>query len=301
MKFIIVTLEYNDDCGGCVVLHQLCDKLNQLGHHAFIWPLLKPVFNITNPLKTLYLFLKYFYRLFQQGFNVNKNLVTPFASYSDLKDAIVIYPEIVVGNPLNANKVVRWLLHKPGFNTNGKINFGDKDLFFYYDKAFDDPRFNHNGENHLCIISDRAEIYKQINNNKRNGSCYILRKGFNRELIHDTSISLLIDNLSHQEIAKIFNETEYCISYDMYTMYTTYAALCGCIPIVVPEKGISKEQWNPSIENHYGIAYGFDDIDYAKQTHSLLLNAFEEKVQTSNLSVSHFIEKCAIYFENISA
>ena len=49
-------------------------------------------------------------------------------------------------------------------------------------------------------------------------------------------------------------------------MYSRYAALCGCIPIVVPIEGVSKQEWHPEKELRYGIAYGSGDVEWALQT-----------------------------------
>lgn len=297
MKFIILTRGYDDDSGGIVVLHQLCDRLNKLGYEAYIWPFFKPALDFTNPIKAAYLFFRYFRKNIKYGFKKKSKLNTPTASYKDLENGIVIYPEVVVGNPLNAKKVVRWLLHKPGFNNGGKIDFGIDDLFFYYDKAFDDSRYNKHPENHLHIVSQRSDVYKVTNDGTRKGSCYLLRKGGNREIVHDTKESNLIDGLSHEKSAQVFNQVEYCISYDTYTMYNVYAAMCGCIPIIIPEDGISKDQWQPVEEGRYGIAYGFDDIEYAKETRELLLKYLEKQEKESNESVIQFVEKCKIFFQ----
>lgn len=296
MKFVIVTYGYDDNAGGIVVLHQLCDRLNHLGHESYLWPFFKPSLDFTNPFKAIYLFFRYFRKRLKYGFKKNSKLNTPIASYKDIKDAIIVYPEVVVGNPLNAQHVVRWLLHKPGFNNGGKIDFGVDDLFFYYDKAFDDSRYNKYPDNHLHIVSQRSDVYKIVNNGARHGTCYLLRKGYKRGISHDITDSRLIDGLSHEETAQVFNEVEYCISYDTYTMYNVYAAMCGCIPIIIPEEGITKEQWQPNEENRYGIAYGFEDVAYAVQTRPLLLKHIEKQEREANMSVMHFVEKCKAYF-----
>lgn len=297
MKFVIVVSGYDDNAGGIVVLHQLCDRLNNLGYNAYLWPFFKPILDFTHPFKTLYLFMKYFRKSIKYGFKKNPKLNILMASYQDLEDAIVVYPEVVSGNPLKAHNVVRWLLHKPGFNNGGKIDFGVDDLFFYYDKSFDDSRYNKHPENHLHIVSQRSDIYKITNNEKREGFCYLLRKGYKREIMHDTKKGRLIDGLSHEETAVAFNQVEYCISYDTYTMYNVYAVMCGCIPIVIPEKGVEKEQWQPNEENRYGIAYGFDDVDYAIKTRPLLLQHIMKQESDSNESVMCFVEKCKAYFD----
>lgn len=298
MKFIIFASEYHDNSGGTVVLHQLCHRLNEVGQEAYIWPLNKPTLNFTNPLKTIYRLYRYYNRKFRKGFKKNPLLDTPIASYSDLKDAIVIYPEVIAGNPLYAQHVVRWLLNKPGVINGGQISFGATDLFFYYDKAFDDSRFNQYPENLLHIVSQRSDIYKITNHGKREGSCYLLRKGKNREIVHDITDSILIDALpSHEEIARVFNQVEYCISYDIYTMYNIYAAMCGCTPIIIPEQGMTKEQWQPIEEGRYGIAYGYDDMEYAKQTRLLLLEYLKKQENESTVSVNRFVQKCKEYFK----
>jgi len=297
MKFIIVTRGYDDDSGGIVVLHQLCDRLNKLGYEAYLWPFFKPPLDFSNPFKAAYLFFRYFRKNIKYRFKKNPKLNTPTASYEDLEDSVIVYPEVMVGNPLQAQKVVRWLLHKPGFNNGGKIEFGKDDLFFYYDKAFDDSRFNVHPDNHLHIVSQRSDVYKVTNHGKREGTCYLLRKGSKRKIVHELNGSILVDGLSHEDTAQVFNEAEYCISYDTYTMYNVYAAMCGCIPIIIPEEGVSKEQWQPVEEGRYGMAYGFDDIEYAKQTRPLLLNYLKKQECESNESVNRFVEKCKEYFD----
>ncbi len=296
-KFIIYTYRYNDDIGGIVVQHKLCHLLNELGQQAYLWPNYKPIYTKQNPIKSILAFLKYFRKSIHRKYAVNPLWNTPVADYKDLENAIVIYAEIVEGNPLQAKNVVRWLLHKPGFHSQ-KIKFGINELYFFYLKAYtENLSFVVDEENLLFLPNNREETYHQTNFRERKGSCYILRKGKGREIIHDLSNSILIDGKSHQEIAKIFNEVTYCISYDTYTMYSMYAAMCGCISVVIPENNISKEEWLPEPERRYGIAYGFNDIPEAIETQKLLFPLFKsEKVET-NHAIDNFILKCNSYFQ----
>lgn len=290
MNFIIYAYKYNDDSGGTVVLHKLCHLLNQLGYDAKLWPNYKPEKH------TKYYFfklLKYYKKKFRRKFLVNPKWNTPLATQKDLKSTtLVIYAEVVDGNPLNAQNIVRWLLHKPGFHTHGKINYTSNELYFYYLKSYVIPSLNIEESNELYLPNNREDTYFQNNFGSRNGSCYILRKGKKRTIVHDLTHSILIDGKSHDEISKIFNDVEFCISYDTYTMYSVYASMCGCKSIIVPEDSITKEQWCPDINQSYGLAYGFDDIEYAEATKKLLFERFEKENLQTLTQLKIFIEKC---------
>lgn len=279
VNFIIYAPPFDENSGGNVVLHRLCDLLNKQGESAYIWPLAPCDWD-----KTM----------------TCGEFQTPIAKISDLSDkSIVVYPEITYGNPLKAKNVVRWLLYYPGFLT-GRINYAEDELFFYCNDEYKyiDPKFNVDKNNRLSLGYQFLHIYKQTNFGKRKGTCYILRKGGNRKIVHNIKNSILIDGKSHQEIAEIFNDTKCCISYDLNTALTGYAIICGCLPIIIPKPGLSREEWcDFSEEQSYGVAYGFCDIDYAKRTRGkFLLYVKKQKKETENF-VKNFIQKCKYFFK----
>jgi hypothetical protein len=100
----------------------------------------------------------------------------------------------------------------------------------------------------------------------RSGVAYCVRKGKIKDIPLDLSNAFLIDNLKHKEIAKIFKKVKYFISFDPYTAFSRYAALCGCISIVVPYENLSEEEWISDPVMRYGISYGFASVDEALLT-----------------------------------
>jgi hypothetical protein len=233
--------------------------------------------------------LKGNYRKYNQGpFN------NPVARRSNLHDAIVIYPEIVSGNPLRASKVVRWLLHRPGFHT-GSFEHGPNDLFFVYHEHFADPRIAAD-QTHRLTVTWANPVYRERGGTERSGTCYLLRKGKGRPLLHDPDGSTLLDGMSHDEMAGAFNRTTRLYSYDPYTLYNVYAALCGCIPIVVPTPGMTKEAWLPRAEDRFGLAYGEEEIPWAIRTRDALLARFRRVEQEESEMLHSFIKRCSAMF-----
>jgi len=101
--FVIAAPDYTDTHAGVVALHRLCDRLNVLGYRAFIHPIGRTA--ATRP-----------------GWH------TPLRRGRSLRDAVAIYPEIVTGNLLGADRVVRWLLNRPGRFTGSAMGEGPTDL-----------------------------------------------------------------------------------------------------------------------------------------------------------------------------
>ncbi len=240
--------------------------------------------------------VKYWLRGYDRKFIRNKAFNTPIAGYKDLENAIIVYPEVTNGNPLNAKNVVRWFLHKPGFHT-GNIDYGQDELYFFFQPKFNDPMINKNLNNLLQLVYFREDVYKNKRLKHRVGSCYMMRKGKGRKIVHDLAESVCIDGMTHEEIASIFNKVKYFISYDLYTMYNRFAALCGCITIVIPEENISEDEWQPVEELRYGIAYGFENIEYARKTQSLVRPYLKKQQMRMNKNVQEFILKCEVFFE----
>lgn len=141
-----------------------------------------------------------------------------------------------------------------------------------------------------------TDIYQQTNFGTRRGSCHIIRKGKNKKLNHHNEDSIAIDDLTHEQAAKVFNEVEYCISYDPHTMLASYAVLCGCKVIIVPDEGVTVEQWQPIEEFRYGLAYGKENLPWAEKTRHLVIERLR-RIEEQNIdSTKQFVECCISHF-----
>ncbi len=286
--YIIYTPGYDENGGGSIVLHKLCHILNELGESALLWPM--------RPLNPQGLWRRLHDLIAPKRFNVSPSLLTPIAEKKKLDhEVIVLYPEIIPGNPLGACNVARWLLNKPGFLT-GRMEFGRGDLYFKFDDFCDDLQVTGGNSQQLFLFSLNP-CYQDKGNTNRSGSCYIFRKGKGRPLVHDLRDSVQIDGLSHEEIANIFNRTRVFYSYDEETMYSQFAAMCGCISIVIPASGKSREEWARGHRlSRYGIAYGLDDIDHAVTTKHLVHHYLRGLENEAAESVRRFVTRTYDYF-----
>ncbi|WP_462160467.1 hypothetical protein [Pseudoalteromonas maricaloris] len=228
-KYIVFAPSYDENVGGSISMHRLCHLLNTQGEEAYLWHDGKS-------------------KLIK-----NKDFITPDICTKQLDDFIVVYMDVVSGNPIQCPNVVRWYLNKPGFFTEN-IRYGEQELYFYFQEIFNHSMYRAN--HRLYVVYFMTSLYRNKNKLNREGSCYMLRKGRGRKLVHDVSESVKIDGKSHYEIAEIFNDKKYFYCYDLYSAYSSFAALCGCIPIVIPEDGISEQDWQPVEKLRYGIAYG---------------------------------------------
>lgn len=287
-KYIIYAPSYDYQSGGSIVLHKLCHFLNELGENAFLWP-----FPMTREKRRKKRLRDKFART---EFRTSPDFSTPLVPRKAINDfAIVVYPEVTAGNPLGARHVVRWLLHRPGFHT-GTVDYGADELFFKFDDYCDDPAVT-GGDIDQLFLFTLNPCYKDLGRLDRSGSCYMLRKGKGRPIVHDLENSIQIDGMSHEEIAEIFNQTEIFYSYDDATMYSQFAAICGCTSVVIPMTYDSREAW---VRDHplslYGIAHGLDDVAHSVETKHLVRDYLEELERNGIQSVENFIAKTRRHF-----
>lgn len=201
-------------------------------------------------------------------------------------ETIVIYCEGTQGNPLNAKKVVRWMLSKLGQNVPVEwVNtWGKNELVYYY-----------NSEEKIATSPEKiGSIYKllnvlyinpyakNINPNPRSGFCHTFRKsaqihGSIKKYIHPRGSFEVKREYTQMQCITLFNKFKVFVSYDSLTFLNVIAALCGCISVVYKVEGLSKQEWINTTaaseflkfkghNNLFGIAYGLEDIPFAVST-----------------------------------
>lgn len=252
MKFIIYIPFFTPVCGGVVVLAKLCDLMNRLGYETYS----------TIPI----------------DYN---NFVIPVLTQEKLNtlnrnpnDYAVIYPEQVEGNPFFAKNVIRWILYTPDVNKGHGTSYDLTDYIFKFSSNYSIlPRYKTDGILHVNYVNH--DIFHDYLLSPRNGSCYIIKKDIYKKtrkpMVHDLNQSTCIDGLSIEQVASEFNKREFFYSYDSYCFYSVLAALCGCVSVVIPDDGLSKADWINSLPyTRFGIAYGLDDIPWAKETKHLV-------------------------------
>lgn len=283
---------WNETSGGTVALHALCHRLNGLGVPAALWPDSRPLLRRGGILRWLRYAPSWLVRgrsRFGRGPFAN-----PIAKPRDVRRAIIVYPEIVAGNPLGARSVVRWLLHRPGYHGR-QIDHSADDLFFFYQPAFNDPAISGAGDDRWLRVMYIHPAYRRTNFGSREGAAFIVRKGADRVLDRHPADAIRIDDLSHEEKAAVFNQVETFHSYDPYTMYSLFASLCGALSIYLPEDGVPVERWSPG-GRPPGIAYGPDDLAFAEATRDVQVEKIARDLEDEDEMIRRFVQISEDYF-----
>jgi hypothetical protein len=275
-KFVIYTYDYNPGVGGIKVMHKLCDMLNANGSEAYLMPI-----HIRDDFYTCS--------------DYNTPLITQ-EILDNLDNAVVIYPEGIQGNPLNAKNVVRWILGP--FDQQAAKTYSKSDLVYWYmDYYYND--YLGQKDNQLFISEFHSEMFINAGY-ERNGSCYTIRKSKSIPNSHPEDSIFIPFNAAGDltGLAKLFNRTERFYCYDNYTFLFTQAAMCGCISVVIPDGTKTKEEWlDGSRLYKYGIAYGEDDIPRALATLPLMFKEIDQIKLEMNEQVIKFTEHCQNYFK----
>jgi len=261
MNIYIYTNSYDANSGGAVVLHRLCHIINTTSQYQAYIVKLDPFCYGTKTIRKFLSKLKWEI-INKHKFKVNPLWETPVweKNKKTPEESVVIYPEIINGNPLKIKNVVRWFLHQPGYHTN-IIDYGENELYFKFNSAIKDFHKKNcfTSKNELKVIYYPIDIYSPNNNIEKDiDTCYLVRKGTNKKPIHSPD-AIKIDGLDHHQIAGIFRRSRNFISYDDYTAYSIFAVLCGCNSFVVPANGQDINDWYPNVNDRYGISFGFSD------------------------------------------
>lgn len=241
-KYLIYMDGFDPASGGVVALHKLCHDLRELGEDAYI-----------------------------TSAHTHERLNAPFMkdAIDDWNDWIVIYPEIIHGNPANAKHVVRWILNSPGKCGGTKEGFYNnlkpEDLVFKYSPFFD------------CEASVRGmlrtsfidyECFQNRSLERDIDSCFFVNKGGMPNQCHESSsMNFSPFRGDWDKASNILNRCRKFICYDNECFWVTLAALCGCPSVVIPNTNLAGDEWRSHFPfSRYGVAFGNNEFEYAKET-----------------------------------
>lgn len=302
-KIIIYTPSYDENSGGRVVLHYLCHLANSIGFESYLVKSTENVlFDFKKPLRSIYRIIR---GAISQvtPLKTNKNFNTPVLKRlpKNLDEFMVVYYEQIIGNPLYAKNVIRYMLHYPGYHT-GYAFFGFNEYHILWEDVTNVMDFPHCERQKfpMKVTYMLENIYNKnqsLTHDERIIDCYMIRKGVGKPFDHPNT-AIKLDGLSHNQIAKIFKKAKYFYCYDEYTMYTRFAAMCGCIPIVVPDNQFKKKSdWNISKFMTYGIAYGLDEINNAIEENATLDKLIEEEKNILLKGIEESFTAASVFFK----
>jgi hypothetical protein len=158
----------------------------------------------------------------------HKDLNAPFVGTRKFsrEEAVVIYPEITIGNPLQSKNVVRWILNTPGdcagvrgFYENKK----DTDLIFKYSEYFHIKDESESKGLMTTTFIDSDYFYSS--SSARKGSAFFVKKGGMKNKIHpDDSIDLSKLENNWKVMGNALRQVEYFYCYDNACFWVVIAA-----------------------------------------------------------------------------
>lgn len=241
MKFIVYAPEFSENSGGIIALYKLNSVLNSLGHESFIC---------------------------RFGDFVETNS----------KD-IVIYPEIINGNPLMAKNVVRWVLNKVGVIGGSEDTWSKKDKVFYYSKQFCAEK---DQCNLLFCFDSKADFFHSDNVAKDLNNVVLFYKGnkYSSDMSRHPKNSIILDMYIHDMsmVKSILSRAKNFFTYDTDTYYSVIAALCGCNSFVMKRDGLDAERFFEERELlRYGVSYDGKKTHVDRAGLISYLTSFEDK------------------------
>lgn len=290
LNLYVYSPNFDENCGGCTVLHYLVDRVNVWfepeSFRAYLVPYGYP--NATT-IKT------------------NQAYKTPIVPQSkNFNDGFVIYPESISGNPLKARYTVRWVLYFPGLIGGGPQpnEYSTKDIVACYSIGVCRD-IDRKIRKHLLKLVDYGlenldGLQKVV---QRNGTLIHHKKQIWRTGTLAKTPELdgdLMDNtLSKHDRMELFAKYERFITTDPATFLSVEAAMSGCLSVVMPFENVTKQEWmltsyGPD-DLKYGIAYGIEEIPHAEQTLSLVVSNLMKQEKKQKAALLKFLRRLPNY------
>ena len=204
-----------------------------------------PLYSKSNGVRVLY---KLAELINSQGFNAyvfarpSKDVDCKFINKITDKmrsEDIVIYPEIVSGNPLQFKNVVRYILYFSG-KLGGDEKYFDNELLFTFSKQY--------MENcpELAIPTLDTKLFYKDDTLKTIDSYFVYKGGKWKDIPEFAGMVEINSRYpeTRQELAELLRKTKTLYSYDRHSILLEEASLCGCDVKLITKDGFEDYSCN---------------------------------------------------------
>ncbi|MEK7344202.1 MAG: hypothetical protein AAB176_00785 [Pseudomonadota bacterium] len=229
--FLVVAPPYSSRSGGIMVLHELCTALNQIGEQAGLLLITEGSQAAQN---------------FKFGYSADAQFHDPNGMHHDYftgrslqeisdytRNAVVIYPDIVQGNPLGASRYATYVLGFPKFEIDSEFvisysssYISNPDCILY--KPFVSEHMHNRGTVHW---SQRSLCLTYIGKGQEYADCHLVPN------------TLLVERdwpRDKQQLALLLRQCKYFYSWDCLSATNIDAVLCGAVPVLMQDKQLPR-------------------------------------------------------------
>jgi hypothetical protein len=295
INFLIASPPYTHIFAGVQVLHDLCHALNELGHNAAII-----FFHSGDGQEKPYQWsLSNRPDLYVEGNSrYQLPLDNPQKTIAEfLKNGIMIYPEIIKGNPIGAKNVVRYILVKDDNEYPGEYICAFSSLY-------------RKNPDHILFKTTTPEFMNKdgtVHWSERKMDATYFGKGpkyVECKLIPET---ILIERdwpRDQKQLAIMLKNTRFLFSFDGCSAITTDAMRCGAVPVIMHERQLTFAELNSGelkipilklldINNKNSMQFNFESLEKeimeVQNSFMYWKNSWKERVEK-------FAESTASYF-----
>jgi hypothetical protein len=236
----------------------------------------------------------------------------PFIRYLDetppelSPDDIVVYPEIVSGNPLRARRVARFLMNRPWFLSGKGIDYGDSDYIVAYSGLID------TGLPHLFLLVDDREKYRPFRGVARKRGVSVYFGKVNPEILK-RGIPLLKELSRHHRLVPITRqvpdrkellfrtiaESRLLVSFDPLSNLNHEATLLDTPVLLMDDSyGVMKGRFNLPL---HGFFSDIRDLDVASAAAHRAWAEYESQFVRQDAGIAAWADAIHSHFEKIDA
>ena len=288
--FYVVAPTYTPFSSGVRALYLLCDGLNRLGYSAFVIGGRRS--NLADRL---------------MGRATPSSLNAPAIDRATI-DAnrrrgipdIVIYPEVVAGNPFAGRRVVRYLLNKPGvFPTVGTGECGANDYFLHFAEEFRPAGLK---SQPLTLPTIDLSVYREVPGERPRGGfvLYTNRYTPNYGELPQWAAPRTVVSMARprppKELAALYNRHIAIVAWER-TAAVGEAIQCGCAAILIANDGFDP---TPIVGRYRGngIAIGWDPVGLRRAVATVgeAKRLYREQFAPVDANIDEFVRSVVRHF-----